>query len=82
MKKISVFLFAATITLAACHNDGSSTVGIYENDEPQTEQSKPTHEGDMSSEEHKTETDSAKTSADTTAKMQSGQKMEKDSTIH
>ncbi len=82
MKKITTLLFAATLTLAACHNDSSSTVGIYENDEPQTQESKPTHEGDLNSEEHKTHTESTKPGPDTTAKMPGDQKMMKDSTEH
>ena len=34
MKKISAVLLSAVLILTACHNDGSSTVGVYENDEP------------------------------------------------
>ena len=34
MKKISALLLFAVLILSACHNDGSSTVGVYENDEP------------------------------------------------
>ena len=34
MKKISAILLSAVLILTGCHNDGSSTVGVYENDEP------------------------------------------------
>ena len=34
MKKISAIFLSAVLILTACHNDGSSTVGVYENDEP------------------------------------------------
>ncbi len=46
MKKISAILLSAVLILTACHNDGSSTVGVYENDEPKeaTEHNKG-HEG-------------------------------------
>lgn len=57
MKRLSIVLLSAIITLSACHNDSSSTVGVYENDEPKEKQEHNTmHEGNMMNEEHKTDT--------------------------
>ena len=81
MKKISTLLLATTLTFAACHNDGSSTVGIYENDEPkEKKEANPAHEGDMSSEEHKPDT--AKSALADTSKMSGESNMKKDTTHH
>ncbi len=72
MKKISAILISAVLILTACHNDGSSTVGVYENDEPKeaTEHNKG-HEGhkEKMNEGHMADTATMHTSVDS-AKMQ------------
>ena len=84
MKKIPTLLLATALIFAACHNDGSSTVGIYENDEPkEKKEANPVHEGDMSSEEHKTDTaKAAMPVSDTATKMSVENNMKKDTTHH
>ena len=83
MKKISTLLLATVLTFAACHNDSSSTVGIYENDEPKVEkETTSAHEGNMNSDDHKMDTaKSTMTGTDATTKMSHENNL-KDSTTH
>ena len=55
MKKITTILCFAAITFTACHNDGSSTIGVYENDEKAATEHKETKENLDKSNEDKTE---------------------------
>ena len=81
MKKITTILLFAAVTFSACTNDGSSTVGVYENDEPkQATEHNMNHEGKMSDEKH--EAKEAKETTDTTHAAMPAKEGEKDSTMH
>ena len=79
MKKITTILLFAAVTFSSCTNDGSSTVGVYENDEPkQAKEHNMNHEGKMSDEKHE-----AKETTDTTHAAMPAKEGEKhDSTMH
>lgn len=82
MKRIFTILLFAIVIFSACTNDGSSTVGVYENDEPaQVKEHNVNHEGKMSDESHQTK--GAKEAADSTHAAMPAKGVEmKDSTMH